>query len=132
LTRGQAQAKQDLFWRAWLARLTALVFVLQSVGLFMAPARVAPAAAEAGQLAMAWTVDCAHHHSQGEAPDHARSHACPMCQTLGCALAGAALPAQVGSAGARLIGLLAIPAPRLPPPAPPLQTPPARGPPVLA
>ena len=131
MARGLAQEKQDLFWRSWLARLTALVFILQSVGLFMAPERVAPAAAATAQPAVNLTVDCAHHHSQGKAPDHARSHACPMCQTLGCALAGASLPAQVGRAGARLIGLLAIPASHLPPPAPSLQTPPARGPPVL-
>ena len=54
-----------------------------------------------------------------------------MCQMLGCALAGAPLPALVARANERLFVLLPLPARRVPPRAPPLQTPPARGPPVL-
>jgi hypothetical protein len=75
--------------------------------------------------------DCPHHKSQGGGHDHGSSDSCPMCQMLGCALAGAPLPALVARANERLYVLLPLPARHVPPRAPPLQTPPARGPPVL-
>jgi hypothetical protein len=111
----------------------ALAFVLQSIGLFMAPARPASAhegmaMADASAMAMP---DCPHHKSQGEGHRHGSSNSCPMCQMLGSALAGAPLPALVARANERLYVLLPVPARHVPPRAPPLQTPPARGPPVL-
>jgi hypothetical protein len=129
LTRRLTRDKSGDFWRAWLVRLTALVFVLQSVGLFAAPARptqvVTLATAQADAPAMEMP-DCPHHKKQGHGHEQGKSESCPMCQTL-----GAALPGIVKRPGERLIGLLAIPAPQLAPRAPPLQSPPPRGPPVL-
>ncbi len=118
-------------WRAWTARLVALVFVLQSVGLFLAPGR--PAAFPAGASAMAMA-DCPHHHPgghhhHGQGDDS--SDSCPMCQSLGCALASAATPAFVLRVEERLIVLVALPAPQWSPRTAPLPTPPARGPPSL-
>jgi hypothetical protein len=129
LTQGLAKDRRDIFRRAWLVRLMALVFALQSFGLFLAPARTALAAgADMAEMAMP---DCPHHDKQGKSHDHGSSDSCPMCQTLGCALAGAPLPDLVARANQRLIGLLALPAPQLSPRAPPLQSPPPRGPPVF-
>ena len=119
---------RDWRWRAWTARLVALVFVLQSVGLFLSPSRLA-----AGASAMAMA-DCPHHHPQGH-HHHGQgddsSDSCPMCQSLGCVLASAAPPAFVLRVEERLIVVLALPAPQWSPRAAPLQTPPARGPPSL-
>jgi hypothetical protein len=129
LTRGLAKNRRDTFRRAWLVRLMALVFALQSVCLFLSPARPA-LAAEADMAAMAMP-DCPHHNKQGKGDHHGASDSCPMCQTLGCALAGAPLSGLVARANERLIGLLALPAPRSSPRAPPRQSPPPRGPPVL-
>jgi hypothetical protein len=129
LTRGLATNKRDNFRRAWLVRLMAFVFALQSVGLFLAPARTAPAA-EAGMAEMAMP-DCPHHNQQGKGHDHGSSDSCPLCQNLGCALAGVPSPDLVARANQRLIGVLALPAAQLSPRAPPLQSPPPRGPPVL-
>jgi hypothetical protein len=129
LTPGLAKDRRDIFRRAWLVRLMALVFALQTVGLFLAPARPAlTAEVDMAEMAMP---DCPHHSKQGKGRDHGTSDSCPMCQTLGCALAGAPLPDLAARANQRLIGLLALPAPQLSPRAPRLQTPPPRGPPVL-
>jgi hypothetical protein len=134
LTPGLAKDRRDIFRRAWLVRLMALVFALQTVGLFLAPARLALTAqvdvAEVDTAEMAMP-DCPHHSKQGKGHEHGTSDSCPMCQTLGCALAGASLPELIARANQRLIGLLAPPAPQLSPRAPPLQSPPPRGPPVL-
>jgi hypothetical protein len=107
----------------------AFVFALQSVGLFLTPARTA-LAAEAGMAEMAMP-DCPHHNQQGKGHDHGSSDSCPLCQKLGCALAGVPLPDSIARANERLIGVLALPAAQLSPRAPPLQSPPPRGPPVL-
>jgi hypothetical protein len=139
LTPGLPKERRDIFRRAWLVRLMALVFALQTMGLFLAPARPALTAqvdmaqvdvaqVDVAEMAMP---DCPHHSKQGKGHEHGTSDSCPMCQTLGCALAGAPLPDLVARADQRLIGLLAVPAPQLSPRAPPLQTPPPRGPPVL-
>jgi hypothetical protein len=129
LTRRLAKDRRDIFRRTWLVRLMALVFALQTVGLFLAPARPAlTAEVDMAEMAMP---DCPHHGKQGKGHEHGTSDSCPMCQTLGCALAGAPLPDLVARANQRLIGLLALPAPQLSPRSPPLQTPPPRGPPVL-
>lgn len=127
MTRRLAKNKRETFRRAWLVRLIALVFALQSIGLFLTPARTA-IAAEVEMAGMAMP-DCPHHDKQGKSHDHGSSESCPMCQTLGCALAGAPLPDLVARANQRLIGLLALPSPQLSPRAPPLQSPPPRGPP---
>jgi hypothetical protein len=129
LARRRKQANSEHFWRAWLVRLTALVFVLQVVGLFAAPARPAPAGADS--VAEMGMPDCPHHSAHGKGHDNGAPDSCPMCQTLGFALAGASLPSLVTRANERLIGLLAVPAPQAAPRAPPLQSPPPRGPPVL-
>jgi hypothetical protein len=133
LRRRLTKNTRDHHGRAWLARLMAFVFVLQSIGLFLAPAR--PASAEmgaemAGASAMAMP-DCPHHHAQGKGGGHGSSDSCPMCQMLGCALAGAPLPALVAGVNERLLVILSIPATSLSPRAPPLQSPPPRGPPIL-
>jgi hypothetical protein len=129
LTPGLVKDRRDIFRRAWLVRLMALVFALQTVGLFLTPARPA-LTAEAGMAEMAMP-DCPRHSKQGKGDEHGTSDSCPMCQMLGCALAGAPLPDLIARANQRLIGLLAPPAPQLSPRAPPLQSPPPRGPPVL-
>jgi hypothetical protein len=131
LTQGLAKDRRDNFRRAWLVRAMALVFALQSVGLFLVPTRPASAMAEQPAMAAMAMPDCPHHKQQGKDHDQGSSDSCPMCQTLGCALAGAPLPGLVARVNERLIGLLALPAPQLSPRAPPLQSPPPRGPPVL-
>jgi hypothetical protein len=134
LAGGLTKVGRENSWRTWLVRLTALVFVLQSVGLFAAPSLAAPGvtflAGQADAPGMAMP-DCPHHKMPGHRHDHDSSGACPMCQTLGFALADAPPPGLVARANQRLIGLLSVPAPQLPPRAPPLQSPPPRGPPVL-
>ena len=127
--RGPEDKRGD-FWRTWVVRLTAFVFILQSVGLFAAPARAGrlPEAAAVAEMAMP---DCPHHKSHGKGHGQGSPDSCPMCQALGFALAGAPLPRFVEGFDRRLIGPLAAPGPRLPPRPPTLQSPPPRGPPAL-
>jgi hypothetical protein len=132
LARGLNDTTRKHFQRAWLARLMALVFALQTVGLFLPPAGAAPAAA--GMAAA--IADCPHHRPSGHVPgqhDHenSQSDSCPMCQSLGCALAGAAPPVLTLALADRLIGPMVAKTTRGAPSAPPLQSPPPRGPPVF-
>jgi hypothetical protein len=137
LARGATKRGREIQWRGWLARLTALVFALQAVGLFLGPAPSAPGAASKSSMsAMSAMADmasppCPHHSSSHKGHDHGSSDSCPMCQSLGCALAAALPPILVVRADERLIGLLAVPAQHAPPPAWPWRSPPARGPPVI-
>jgi hypothetical protein len=117
-------------WRAWVARLVALVFMFQGASLFAAP----PACpmAMGGAVADAHAGEPhTHFHRHGDNQKHNSCDACPMCQALGCALPGAPPPIIVVRAAARVILLASPAAQRLPPRSQPLSTPPARGPPVL-
>jgi hypothetical protein len=137
VTRVGSTERREIFWRAWLARLTALAFVVQSVGLFLAPAQPAMAASQghvhaysdAHVAVMAMASDCPHHLPQKGG--HGSSDSCPMCQSLGFALSGAILPDFTFRRDERLIGLLAIPPRHAAPDSPDLLPPPARGPPSL-
>ncbi|HUO53516.1 MAG TPA: DUF2946 family protein [Rhodoblastus sp.] len=131
---GRARFTGGFDWRAWLARLTALAFLLQGFGLFAthhAPSSLGRSGA-AAQIA-ASAPNCPHEGPQGDGPGHHHDSGggCPICQALGCALPGAPLPALLAQPDERLIGLLVPPAPRLPLRAPLRHTPPARGPPVF-
>ena len=129
MARGLEKSGRDAFWRAWLARLAALVFLLQGFGLFAAAPR---AMATGGAFAAAASIaapGCSH-QTPNDGHTHGPPQSCPMCQALGSALPGAPAPVIVARAGGRVIPVVSLPAPRLPPPAPPLSTPPARGPPV--
>jgi hypothetical protein len=76
-------------------------------------------------------IDCPHHRAHGKDPGHSHgSDGCPMCQTLGCALAGAPLVGLVARSNEILIGLLSAPAPSMPPRAPPREDSRPRGPPL--
>ena len=129
--RELGEDRREGVWRAWVARLVALAFLLQAVGSFAAP----PC-----HMTMGRAVAKADH---GATPPHRRanrsgghtdrgSDSCPMCQALGCALAGARPPVVVARAAARVILLVSPAARSLPPRSRPLSTPPARGPPVPA
>ncbi|WP_298358755.1 hypothetical protein, partial [Rhodoblastus sp.] len=105
--RGLREDRREGVWRAWFAGLVALVFLLQAVGSFAAP----PC-----HMAMGRAVAKVDH---GATPPHRRpnradGHAhgapdsCPMCQALGCALAGARPPVVVARGAARVILLVSL------------------------
>jgi hypothetical protein len=143
VTPVRSTTRRDIFWRAWLARLTALAFIVQSIGLFMAPAHPAPHHAQAHD-AMVMAPDCPHHHGQQDVQGgdgqgdkghgdkgHGSSDSCPMCQSLGCALGGAILPVLAFGRDERPIGQRVIPSRHVTPDSLVLLPPPARGPPTL-
>ncbi|MCI4677292.1 hypothetical protein K9U39_19430 [Rhodoblastus acidophilus] len=128
MARALAESRSGNFWRAWLARLAALAFLVQGFGLFAAAPRPAGDVAAVGAAAPG----CFHHQTPGDGHAHGSSDFCPMCQALGCALPGAPPPVVVVRADELAIDEISLPAPRLPPRAPPLNKPRARGPPILA
>jgi hypothetical protein len=129
------------FWRTWLVRLTALVFALHSVSVFAPPARLAlspttilaqPQASHVDMVSHVDMPDCPDHKKPCHKHEHDSSNSCPMCRTLGCALAGAALDDFIAGVHRRLIGRLVIASPTARPPEVRLQSPPPRGPPSFA
>lgn len=117
--------------RALVARLIALAFLLQAIGLFAAPAPARSAASSrSAVVAMAAAPHCPHHAPSQN--DGGKSDACPMCQALGCALAGAAAPAPVHSFRMAEIGALAPPISQPAPKMAPRLIVSARGPPLNA
>ena len=129
--RGIGDSGRDAFWRAWFARLAALVFLLQGFGLFVAAPRPMPIG-DAFAAAQGVAAPGCFHQTRGDGHAHGLPESCPMCQALGSALPGAPPPDIVARAAARVILVVSLPAQRLPPRSQPLSTPPARGPPVLA
>ena len=117
-------------WRRFVVRLTACVFLVQAVGLFAVPPHARQTVA--GVAAMQSMPDCPQHPHRQNNRDGQGDQACPMCQTLGCALAGAALPATEFGASERLIGKLRIEASAPSRAASRLQSAQPRGPPALA
>jgi hypothetical protein len=129
LARGFANSGRDGVWRAWIASLAALVFLLQGFGLFAsAPRPTAPT--DVFAAAQGKTAPGCFHHTRGDGHAHGAPDSCPMCQALGCSLPGAP-PPVVARAATRVVLVVSPAAQNLPPRAHPLSTPPARGPPVL-
>jgi hypothetical protein len=116
-------------WRRFVVRLTACVFLFQAVGLFAVPPHARQT--DVAGAAMQSMPDCPHHPRQQNQHDGNDDSACPMCQTLGCALAGAAVPALEDGASERLIGRLRIEASAPSRAAPRIQSAQPRGPPAL-
>lgn len=117
--------RSENVWRALVARLVALAFALQAIGLFAAPPR--PQVEAPALVAMA-AGHCPHHapHSTDD------GESCPMCQALGCALAGAPPPLAALVFRAAEIGALAPPVARPAPKTAPRRALFARGPPLNA
>jgi hypothetical protein len=130
LEREPGKSGRDVFWRAWLARLAALVFLLQGFGLFASAPRPL-ATGDAFAAAQEIAAPGCFHQPRGDGHAQGAPKSCPMCQALGNALPGAPPPVIVARAAVRVILLVSPAAQRLPPPSQPLNTPPARGPPIL-
>lgn len=127
LSARQPGRSEDL-WRALVVRLIALVFALQAIGLFAAAPR--PHVEGPALAAMAAAPHCPHH---APSPAHdGKSDACPMCQALGCALAGAPPPVAVAHFRSAHIGALAAPVAQPAPKTAPRRNALARGPPLNA
>jgi hypothetical protein len=130
VTRAE-RAKFGGGWRLWAVRLVLCAFVLQSVGLF-----AVSSSKSAGPVAAAATMgvpNCLHHGaSRQDQQKPAQDEGCPVCQTIGCALAGAPIVALTALPGEKLIGLLAAAQPEAPPAAPPRQDARPRGPPHIS
>ena len=127
--RGNGRQGQGRKGRSMIARLIALAFLVQIIGLFVQ----APASASSGSAAAGQMVDCPHHgHMKLGKSAPARTGGCPMCQTLGCALPGAQAPEFVALRGEILLGLLRAPDTTISRPAPPLSRAAPRGPPALS
>lgn len=146
MARGSNSQGRRTDWRALVARAILLVFLAQCFGLFATSPRNAAegsassliSATDAEGMVAEGMVDCPHHRAGGKARDSGKapgssheSGGCPMCQMLGCALAGAPAAGLVVRSNERLIGLLSAPAPAMPPRAPPREDSRPRGPPVL-
>jgi hypothetical protein len=130
LTRELGKDGRDALWRAWLARLAALVFLLQGFGLFASAPRPL-AIGDAFAAAQGVAAPSCFHQTRGDGHAHRSPESCPMCQALGSALPGASPPVMVVRAGARVILVASLASQALAPRAPLLCAPPARGPPVL-
>jgi hypothetical protein len=100
-------------WKRAVVFLAAFAFLLQGLGLFAQSARATAGETSSIQEAMA---DCPHHqHTSGKAPvQRDDSGGCPMCQALGCALAGAQALDLDTLCCERLLGILSIPATEIP------------------
>jgi hypothetical protein len=127
-------------WRRYVVRAVLLVFLVQCFGAFATSPRNVlnisnvsedPTLSRLGAIHADAMIDCPHHKADGEGSGHShQSDGCPMCQMLGCALAGAPPVSLIARSNERLVGLLSTPAPSMPPRAPPLEDARPRGPPV--
>ncbi|WP_298358758.1 hypothetical protein, partial [Rhodoblastus sp.] len=90
-----------------MARLAALVFLLQGFGLFAAAPR-AMATGDAFVAASSIAAPGCAHQTPSDGHAHGAPDSCPMCQALGCALAGARPPVVVARGAARVILLVSL------------------------
>jgi hypothetical protein len=99
-------------WKRAVVFLVAFAFVLQGLGLFAQGARAfSPARLVATSSTLEAMAICLHRDAGGETPVHRDdSGGCPICQTLGCALAGAPMLDLDALCCERLLGILSIPA----------------------
>jgi hypothetical protein len=115
--RGAARLRPIDSWRRLVVCLAALALILQGLSLF-AQSSAAPGPGSAGATPSVHQamVNCPLHNTGGKAPIHRDdSGGCPMCQTLGFALAGAPAIALAPLSSERLLGILAIPVAEFPP-----------------
>jgi hypothetical protein len=130
-------------WRLWAVRLVACAFIVQTIGLFAASAppaassvshaeHMGSAKAPMSSMSSKAMENCPIHRAHGKPGESKKQDdACPMCQTLGCALPGAVVVGLTALPGERLIGLLAVAQPPAAPRAPPQRDSRPRGPPAF-
>jgi hypothetical protein len=94
-------------WRRLVVCLAAFAFACQVIGLFAAAPRAVTAGPSVERAAAIAMADCPHHHGKGPA-HHDDAGGCPMCQAIGCALAGAPAIDMVALPDERLIGILSV------------------------
>jgi hypothetical protein len=94
-----------------------LALILQGLSLFaQSSAALGPGSAGAASSVHQAMVNCPLHKTGGKTPVHSGdSGGCPLCQTLGFALAGAPVIALMALSCERLLGILAIPRQAFPP-----------------
>lgn len=142
LTRGVLGIWRTGAWRRRVVGFAALALILQGLSLFTPAARLSSAEAAFAALsslpgaASAGTILCLNggaDDGSSKAPVHHHdSGACPMCQLIGCSLAGAPAPAPLLRLEQRLAFALPLPLGETAPRAPPRIAAKPRGPPALA